>query len=379
VKSKLVVLKYPLFVLFLEPIAHYFYANYDTAMKKYMFLGFLFALFISCKSETGNFVCKPCDLPCDALTFNAAGICPHCKMDLVRKSELVPEIPLVLNEITIKEGTGKFLVEGGTDKEKTIVVHYYKPKNLNLESNIIFVIPGAGRNGDEYRDTWIEKANKYNLLVLSPEYSETHYPEFWSYNLAGMITDIEINSEQTAIKSFKISQEPENWIFNDFDRIFYLSKQALNLNKNTYDLFGHSAGGQIAHRFAIFKSQHKANRILASNSGWYTIPIDTDEFPYGLKGTIAKAAAINFNSKLVLFIGEQDNAEETRGSIRHTPEADKQGFHRLARGKYFYKQSKKIAADLHSEFNWKLEVIPGIGHDYKAMSQAAADYLYEDH
>ena len=30
-------------------------------------------------------------------------------------------------------------------------------------------------------------------LILSPGYSEEHYPDFWSYNLAGMITDVKVN------------------------------------------------------------------------------------------------------------------------------------------------------------------------------------------
>lgn len=30
------------------------------------------------------------------------------------------------------------------------------------------------------------------------------------------------------------------------------------------------------------------------------------------------------------------------------------------------------------ELRWKLEIVPGIGHDYRRMSEAAAEYLYGD-
>ncbi|MDC6367805.1 MULTISPECIES: hypothetical protein [Flavobacteriaceae] len=344
---------------------------------KSKFLFILILLTLACQNKTGEYVCKPCDLPCDELTFNESGICPRCKMNLIKKSDLIPEKELILNEIKIQDGSGKFLIDGGFQEEKQIIIHYYKPRNLKSESPVVIILPGAGRNGDEYRDAWIEKAEKYNVLVLSPEYSERYYPEFWSYNLAGMITDVEINEDRTAMTGFKISKNPNKWIYNDFDRIFHLTKEKLNLKTDTYDLFGHSAGGQILHRLAIFKSDNKANRILSSNSGWYTVPTDREDFPTGLKDSYLLEKEIDFSKNLVLFLGEKDDANETRGDLRHSPEVDKQGLHRLERGTYFYNESKKIASELNSEFNWKLEIIPNVGHDYREMSKAAADYLYE--
>ncbi len=344
---------------------------------KSIILFILILLTLSCENKPGAYVCKPCDLACDELTFNEAGICPHCKMDLIKKSDIIPEKELIVNEIKIQDGIGKFLIDGGLQQEKRIVIHYYKPQNLNPESPVVIVLPGAGRNGDEYRDIWIEKANNYNILVLSPEYSEKYYPEFWSYNLAGMITDVELNDRKTAMTGFKINKNPDEWLFSDFDRIFRLAKENLNLETGTYDLFGHSAGGQILHRLAIFKADNKANRILASNSGWYTVPTDREEFPTGLKGSYLTQKQIDFSNKLVLFLGEQDNANETRGDLRRSPEVDIQGLHRLERGMYFYNESKKIASELNADFNWKLVIIPNVGHDYRQMSEAAADYLYD--
>jgi len=344
-----------------------------------MKLNLLFLLFVfySCQ-KTNEYVCKPCDLSCDELTFAKSGNCPHCKMELIKMSELIPEKELTVNKINIQNGAGKFLIEGGFKKEKTIVIHYYKPKNLTSKSPVVFVVPGAGRNGNNYRDAWIEKAEEYNVLVFSPEYSEKNYPGFWSYNLAGMIKDVIINEEKTAMIGFKISKRPNEWIYNDFDRIFNLIKEELSLGTDTYDMFGHSAGGQILHRLAIFKSENKANRILASNSGWYTVPIDMEVFPYGLNESNTSSSKVDFSTNLILFLGEKDDANETRGDLRHSPEVDKQGLYRLERGKYFYNESKKIASKWRSDFNWKLEIVPDVGHDYKGMSKAAADYLYKN-
>ncbi|MFD0864033.1 hypothetical protein ACFQ1M_17590 [Sungkyunkwania multivorans] len=292
-------------------------------------------------------------------------------MELVLKTELEARLSLVVNDIDIKEGSGAFLIEGGDYKGKTILIHYHRPKNFRKDSKVIFVIPGAGRNGKDYRDAWKEASEKYGLLVLSPEYQERYYPEFWSYNLAQMIYDVDVSNE-----TFKINQDPEKWIFEDFDRTFELVKTKLNLTCEHYDMFGHSAGGQILHRLAIFKPENKADRILASNAGWYTIPTTKDIFPYGLRNIRESANRLDFSKELVLFLGEKDDANETRGDLRRSPEVDRQGIHRLERGIYFYNESKKIAHESDLEFNWKLEIVPNIGHDYKEMSKMASEYLY---
>lgn len=320
-----------------------------------------------------NYVCKPCDLSCDELTFAEPGTCPHCNMVLIKKSDLVSEKPMVLNQIELEPGSGRFLIEGGFKKENTVVVHYHMPSNFEFDSKVLFVLHGAGRNGDDYRNAWIANSEKYKVLVLSLEYSENHYPGFWSYNLGGMITDVNIQD-----RTFKVNQNANEWLYNDFDRIFSKVKKVLKLTANEYDMFGHSAGGQLLHRFAIFNPKNKANRILASNSGWYTFPMDTEVFPYGLLDLemTEEELEVGFNSKLILLLGEEDNASETRGSLRHSPEADKQGLHRLERGNYFYDESEKIAERLNFKWNWQLEIVPGVGHDYQGMSEAAAEFLY---
>ncbi|MEM8508833.1 MAG: heavy metal-binding domain-containing protein [Bacteroidota bacterium] len=352
-------------------------------MIRKAFLTLVVAILLSCSQGKKNsetaYVCPPCNLSCDTIVFRAPGTCPHCKMTLIPMDELSKTSALVLNEVVLETGSGSFLIEGGFEKEKTIGVHYYRPENFSVTSPVVLVIPGSGRDGDEYRDAWIKKAEHYGVLVLSPEYSEKHYPEFWSYNLAGMISDVQLNPERTAMTGFTINNDSRTWLFNDFDRIFDLVKNKLRLQTQSYDLFGHSAGGQLLHRFAIFNPDNKANRILAANSGWYTVPTDEKDFPVGLKGSKQSANSVDFSSKLVLFLGERDNANETRGDLRHTPELDAQGLHRLARGKHFYNASKERAATLQKEFYWKLEIIPNVGHDFRKMSEAAADFLYASH
>jgi pimeloyl-ACP methyl ester carboxylesterase len=281
--------------------------------------------------------------------------------------------------INIEEGSGSFEIAGSAGREsKTLTIYYHRPANFTADSSVLIVVPGAGRNAWSYRDAWVEASEEHAVLVLSPHYSEQHYPEFWSYNLAGMLTNVELNSDGSDIQSFDIDRDPRDWIFLDFDRLFEIAKASLPLSSNTYDIFGHSAGGQIIHRLALFRPNSKARRLVAANSGWYTVPTLNDEFPYGVAGILSRSELVDaFKADLVVFLGELDNRNETRGDLARTPTIDIQGLSRIERGRYFHAKASDAAAELDAKLNWKLEVVPGIGHDYRRMSEAAAKYLYE--
>lgn len=351
----------------------------------------LFLLITFCQKKDGDYMCKPCDLECDELSFNEPGICPHCKMDLIKKSDLIDESELEVNAIDIQDGSGVFLIDGGKgNDQKNIKIYYHKPKNFTEDSKILLVIPGAGRNGDTYRDAWIKESEKYSILILSPMYMEDDY-DFGAYHLGGLVYDLNLeeavefdqNSNRVFLDeekfSFQINSNKEEWIYKDFDRVFDMVVQALGSRQTTYDIFGHSAGGQILHRFAIFQPDSKVDRILASNSGSYTLPDFDIALPFGLKNTILEKENLQdvFNKKLVLLIGELDNENEKGGLLLRSPTVDKQGLHRLERGTYFYERSKAISKEFGLEFNWELVIVPGIGHDHRKIGDAAADFLYK--
>lgn len=344
----------------------------------------------SCKSEKDRYVCTPCDLSCDALTFSEPGTCPHCGMDLILESDVVPEEEKVLNEIDIKIGSGYFLIDGGQgNQDKTIKVFYHKPESFSANSKILLVIPGAGRNADTYRDAWIEESEEYDLLILSPMYPEKEYG-FEAYHLGGLIKESNLadcidREEGTNIvnldeEKLQLTPNPdsETWLFNDLDRIFDQVVDALDSEQRSYDVFGHSAGGHILHRLALFQKQSKVNIILASNASFYTLPDFAVSYPFGVKDTPVDEDALKntFKKNLVVFLGELDNAYETGGSFLRSNTADLQGSHRLERGKYFFNQAKEMAERLDVEFNWKLEIVPNVGHDHRLMGDAAGLYLY---
>lgn len=330
----------------------------------------------------GKFICPPCGCAMDGREFDAPGLCPACGMTLVAKPPPAPFEPT-----TLQDGRGLFEAAGGVGREaQRIGVHYYKPRTFTPRSPVLLVLPGAGRDADEYRDAWVEAAEAHGVLVAALGYPEADY-DFAAYQMGGVIRNLRLPpgaAGQSVVRlrdediGFDLNPRRETWLFNDFDRIFALLARAAGSERERYDLFGHSAGGQILHRLTLFQAQVKADRIVAANSGFYTLPdLDVPQ-PFGLKGTGATpdALAASFGRRLTLLLGEKDDGDEAGGIQLRTPTADRQGVGRLARGRYFFEAGRARARSLGVPFEWRLEVVPNVGHDYRRMTAAAARLLY---
>lgn len=317
----------------------------------------------------------------DGVEFSAPGVCPACGMSLTPKQNAPVE------PISLSPGSGMFLAAGGLGREATgIKVHYYLPQTFTPRSPVLLVIPGAGRDGDEYRDAWIESADRVGALVASLGYPEAHY-DFAAYHLGGVVRDLTLpagarDSNVVRIRDedivFTPNPEPDTWLFNDFDRVFGLLKRATGSDQVGYDMFGHSAGGQILHRLVLFHPHSRAQRIIAANAGFYTLPNLDLPMIVGMAGSGVSEATLAhaFSRPLTLLLGEADNGDAAGGTILHTPLVDQQGLGRLDRGRYFFAQAEQRARAMSVPLAWRLQTVPGVGHNFRAMSQAAASLLY---
>lgn len=305
---------------------------------------------------------------------------------------LVPKQTMPFEPSRLETGSGAFLTAGGPGREqKRIGVHYYKPRSFTPASRILLVIPGTGRNGNTYRDAWIDAADKANLLVAALNYPERDY-DFAAYHMGGVVKDLVIrnmpkgpNGEPPSIVqvrdediTFTLNPRREEWLFNDFDRIFALIAAATGSTQSGYDMFGHSAGGQILHRLVLFHPRSRAQRIVAANSGFYTLPDLALPQPVGLKDTGVTQASLadSLACRLTLLLGENDNGDDAGGIQLRTPLINQQGIGRLDRGRYFFKAGAERARALGCPFHWTLETVPNVAHNFRAMSRAAAHLLY---
>jgi len=277
-----------------------------------------------------------------------------------------------INESVILD---EFVTGGGyfefSDFQSLVIKTYYHiPIYVTNNTPIVFVFHGAGRNAKDYRDAMIAKANQFNFIVIVPEFSIANFPGGDGYNLGNVFIDGDNPSIGT------LNPEDE-WAFSVIEPLFDFIKQSLNNFTPKYHIFGHSAGGQFAHRFMMFKPNARFDKVVSSGSGWYTVPDLDINFPYGFKNSPLEDNSFEnlFEKQLTIQIGELDNDPNSAG-LRHNQFADAQGLDRLERANYFFDKALQLSQENNLEFNWDLHINEEGTHNYLTASESAANLIF---
>ena len=253
---------------------------------------------------------------------------------------------------------------------KPVQVFYHIPENATALAPVLMVFHGGGRDGEVSRDALISKSDEAGFIVVVSQFSSEYYPGGDVYNLGNIFEDGDNPSPST------LNNEDE-WTFSVVDPIFEAFKRLSGNETETYDVFGHSAGAQFAHRLLMFKPQAKINRVVEAAAGWFTMPDNSIDFPYGtnLSPVQNSDLAYFFSSQMTVMVGALDT-DPNSFDLRHNAQADAQGLNRYTRATYFYTESQNLAEQASLPFNWSFTSLPNVGHEYAPSAIAAANILY---
>ncbi|MBU8540132.1 alpha/beta hydrolase [Falsiroseomonas tokyonensis] len=241
-------------------------------------------------------------------------------------------------------------------------VFLHRPANWRPDGRAIIVLHGLRRDADRYLAEWAPQAEAANLLLVAPEFSRALFPTVASYNWGNVVSeDLRPNA-------------PEAWTFGLIDRIWDAVRARTGAVRAGYTLFGHSAGAQFVHRYLLLAEASRAEAIITANAGSYTMPVRDVAFPFGLGGLDVPEARLQaaFARPVTVLLGA-DDADPRHPSLPRQPGAIAQGPHRLARGLNFYATARAEAWRLEMPFRWRLETVPGVGHDNGGMARRAAE------
>jgi poly(3-hydroxybutyrate) depolymerase len=243
--------------------------------------------------------------------------------------------------------------------DRPIMVWYYRPPGRRPDGRIVFVMHGGSRTGEAARDIGAAYGRRHGVIVLAPEFSERYYPGD-AYAFGNMV--------DSAGRLLPKSQ----WAFSTLEDLFDAVRQAAGLTSPTYDIVGHSAGGQFVHRLVLFVPNARFRRAVASSPGRYALPSLTAAFPYGLRGTTIDSAALirALSRELVLILGDRDTEDRPR-----EPEAMSQGRNRFARGLRFFAAATDMANVVGTALAWRLVIVSGADHTPGPMVQAGLQEL----
>lgn len=246
-----------------------------------------------------------------------------------------------------------------------IKIHFFRPINWKDGDKIFIFFHGSDR-GAKARIKGLKKdAAEKNILLICPEFTKEKYPGNRYYSYGNIMYG----------KNYLKSVPKDEWTINAVNRIIDDVKNKTGAKKSKIIFFGHSAGGQFMHRYLLFSEKIKADLVIAANSGFYTMPDENENFPYGIKNVPVTEKSLKkaFEQNVIIMIGEKD-IERKKISMR--PEkADAQGLNRMERGKKFFSESKEKAAKIHAKFNWKFVMVPKVGHTGNSMARYAFKFI----
>ncbi|GLU45350.1 hypothetical protein [Allomuricauda sp. NBRC 101325] len=276
---------------------------------------------------------------------------------------VLPKGPEVTATHKINVGIDSFVMQAYKDSErKSIKVWTYKPESWNDKDKIVFVMHGGGRNADDYLNAWVELANKNNLLIIAPEF-ENKFSKYTTNDY----------QEGNLFTFFGTKNPKAEWAYTVVENIFDHIKSVNNITNEQYDIFGHSAGAQFVHRMVMLMPESRFGTAIAANSGFYSLPNENLEFPYGIKN-VETDLQKSYKKRLIVLLGELDN-DPSLGTFRTTDLAMEQGEHRLERGTTFFNVNKELTSKNNWTFNWEFETVKEVGHDYKKMSENAIGWI----
>ncbi|WP_200975613.1 hypothetical protein [Echinicola sp. 20G] len=276
---------------------------------------------------------------------------------------VLPKGPEITATSKINVGIDSFVIFAYKDSErKSIKVWTYKPKSWNDKDKIVFVMHGGGRNAEDYLNTWVELADKNNLLIIAPEF-ENKFSKYTTNDY----------QEGNLFTFFGTKNPKSEWAYTVVENIFDHIKSANNITNERYDIFGHSAGGQFVHRMIMLMPESRIGTAIAANAGFYSFPNEHLEFPYGIKNTETDLKK-SYKKRLIILLGELDN-DPNLGTFRTTDLAMEEGANRLERGTNFYNANKGIIDKNDWEFNWTLDTVRNVGHNYTEMSKGAIKWI----
>ena len=274
----------------------------------------------------------------------------------------------------VENSTGSFIFTPEAPLDRPPVeVFYHIPKGDITSMPILMSFHGASRDGANHRDYWIEMANLHEFMVFAPEFTSANYPGLGDNYIMSNIFD---DGDNPSPETFNDKNE---WTCSILDPLFEYIKKDISSVQEKYSAWGHSAGAQFLHRMFMYLPNTKMDTAVCSNAGWYTVPENEVNYPYGiLNGLLPEIDLITaFSQQLIVHLGEDDTIPSTSsgGPRDNSVVNNQQGLSRLERGRYFFNTSQNTANDLSTSFNWKIQEVPNVGHNPQLMANDALKYL----
>ena len=250
--------------------------------------------------------------------------------------------------------------------ERTLILHAAGPASHSPDAPVLFVHHGVARNGRDYRDYWIDHARDLGLFVVSIEFPEATFPEYLWYNFGNLHAKDGTPNPRAA------------WSFGIIPRLFDALRAQGLTTRERYGQFGHSAGGQLVHRMLSFGYRERVAIAVSANAGTYAMPDLDIPWPFGLGQTEVTPDRLReiLTFPMTIMAGTEDT-KTTGRFFPKGPRSNRQGATRYERAHNYVLAGRRAAETLGVACAWRVIDVPGVGHQGRGMSDAAAPLIAE--
>lgn len=228
----------------------------------------------------------------------------------------------------------------------SLSVRVIRPADLSGLPPVV-ALHGISRNADELTDLFLPEAERSGRIVIVPHFAQAQWPHF-----------------QRPCRAAR----PDQALLAALSHLATMDPAMAG----QIDLFGHSGGAQLAHRFAMLYP-HRVGRLHLAAAGWYCLPDTSMAYPYGL-GADATAGSLTWARRhkqalpsylrlpVEVYVGTADTLRDE--TLRQTPELDRiQGLTRLSRAETYVERFRAAARAEGIAPDIRLIRLPGVAHD----------------
>ena len=245
--------------------------------------------------------------------------------------------------------------------DRPLVLHAARPRQYDAGTPVLFVHHGVRRNGEEYRDYWLDLVDEAGILAISIEFPEASFLEYLWYHFGNL-------------RAKDGTPNPrEAWTFGIDESLFEELRLQGMTTRECYGLVGHSAGGQYVHRMLSFGFRDRVAVAVSANAGTYAMPDLATPWPFGLGQTDVDTNGLGalLTFPITVMAGTEDVVTTGR-FFPKGPRSMRQGATRYERAQNYVRSGHATAAALRVSCAWTVIDVLGVGHDGRRMSAAAA-------
>ncbi len=243
--------------------------------------------------------------------------------------------------------------------------HLYTPSYGGQGLPVLVAVHGISHRAKEQARAFAQLAEQKGFVLIAPLFCRKNFPAY----------------QRLGVSQKNVPCYPDEALNILLEEI----AEQKGFNTQKVYLFGYSAGGQFAHRYAMMYPE-KVYSVATGAAGWYTFPDRQISFPRGLR-TRTGFRGIELDPQRFLqvpmasFVGEKDVYQDS--TFRRSFDLDaQQGLSRVERGARWIQAMREAAGVLGFQTRYQFYVLRACGHSFiecvenGGMALQAVDFLF---